>query len=650
MSTYNTGNPVGSVDVKDLYDNAQNLDRLVNDRSITQYPDRLDNPRKTWWGMEQDFYQFLLNSQFEYPPLNYVDGTPLTINRPTQLVQRSGQLYRVLLPATFPVNLTGTWATDAPLLTAMSDTALRQDLADRVNPLSGAAIVGRALRFFKSVYAADGIADGELKSVAGQYDGESVLVLSRRIGGPEAGGGHFIWRATSTATANNATTVQVTGVATGRWIRQFTGPLMAEWFGAEAFVIGSTQDSTAAFNAVATAAGQGGEGRWTGHHRITGTVNIPLNQTFGSFGMIYTPVVGNLTNWSGIHNGGGTQFPGAIFYDKTTGSAFSCQSGACPTDFTIYTAFSAAAMGTNVMGSNLIAAYNDVTAFAYNKFISPRNISISHFRYCFNSFGFDSLQGNYYSNFYNVEIVRAFCAFRFRDTAAYNFKIYGAKFTQLSRFIDTTVDIKNFAMFGGSVEGWTEASTIPGASGLSFFGTYFETTYGTSVTAIFAAASGSRISVCLKGCTVYLNNTVYAVYFPDDAVGGALISMGNNFILTNTDITPSHNVFRLTALQTFSLVNDTVGSDSTGTISYSNNYVDAKLYAPPAVLYGTVSIDPAARISGTTGAVGSKTLSAAPASPTSGVVYWANGGSWNPLSKAGGFAYPVIWRGAWEQL
>ena len=142
MSTYNTGNPVGSVDVKDLYDNAQGLDHLVNDRTVTEYPDRLGNPRKSWWGMEQDFNAFLLNSQFEYPPLNYVDGTPLTVLRATQLIQRAGQLYRVRLPATFPVNLTGTWATDAPLLTATSDAALRQDLANDFDPLLGASLVG----------------------------------------------------------------------------------------------------------------------------------------------------------------------------------------------------------------------------------------------------------------------------------------------------------------------------------------------------------------------------------------------------------------------------------------------------------------------------------------------------------------------------
>ncbi len=52
MTTYATGNPVPSTEVKDLYDNAQNLDTLVNDRTKLTHPDRLGVPRKTWFGVE----------------------------------------------------------------------------------------------------------------------------------------------------------------------------------------------------------------------------------------------------------------------------------------------------------------------------------------------------------------------------------------------------------------------------------------------------------------------------------------------------------------------------------------------------------------------------------------------------------------------
>lgn len=52
MTTYNTGNPIGSTSVKDLYDNAENLDHLVNDPIAESWPDRLGVPRKTWHGIE----------------------------------------------------------------------------------------------------------------------------------------------------------------------------------------------------------------------------------------------------------------------------------------------------------------------------------------------------------------------------------------------------------------------------------------------------------------------------------------------------------------------------------------------------------------------------------------------------------------------
>lgn len=154
MTTYNTGNPVGSTEVKDLYDNAQNLDNLVNGPGFA-YEDRLGNSRKSWAGMEQDFNQFLLNSQFELPPLVYVDSSPLVVDRPTQVIERAGQLYRVLLPASFPVNLTGTWATDELLLTAMTDSDLRIELDE----LAGSALRGDLNREYNvliGVIAANG--------------------------------------------------------------------------------------------------------------------------------------------------------------------------------------------------------------------------------------------------------------------------------------------------------------------------------------------------------------------------------------------------------------------------------------------------------------------------------------------------------------
>lgn len=128
--TFNTGNPVGSTDARDLYDNAQNLDKLANGPEHS-YQDRLGVPRKSIAGMEADFTAFLAASGFEPEVLEYVDGSPLTVLRPTQLIERTstpGILYAIKLPATFPAELSGNWTTDEALLVIRVDDSLRKEL------------------------------------------------------------------------------------------------------------------------------------------------------------------------------------------------------------------------------------------------------------------------------------------------------------------------------------------------------------------------------------------------------------------------------------------------------------------------------------------------------------------------------------------
>ncbi|WP_325435870.1 SGNH/GDSL hydrolase family protein [Pseudomonas nitroreducens] len=137
---YDTGNPVepnGSSDSRDLFDNAANFDLALNGDD-DQWPDRRGTARLSWEGLENKFYQFLLNSGFELPPLLYVDGASLVVDRPTQLIERSGNLYSVKLPSSFPVTLTGTWATDQTKLVVRSDQSLRQQLA----AIDGGKLIG----------------------------------------------------------------------------------------------------------------------------------------------------------------------------------------------------------------------------------------------------------------------------------------------------------------------------------------------------------------------------------------------------------------------------------------------------------------------------------------------------------------------------
>ncbi|MDM9556078.1 hypothetical protein QU926_20910 [Pseudomonas asiatica] len=137
---YNTGNPVGpdgSSSPFDLHDNSGNIDVWANNRLLEEFPDRLGIPRKTWYGMEKQVTDYLIAQGYESVYLNYAAG--VIVERQTQLVQRSGELYRVMNAADIPLTLTGTWATDAPKLQAVGDAALRQALASS----TGATMVHR---------------------------------------------------------------------------------------------------------------------------------------------------------------------------------------------------------------------------------------------------------------------------------------------------------------------------------------------------------------------------------------------------------------------------------------------------------------------------------------------------------------------------
>src|SRR5690606_36920697 len=124
-TTFATGNPIGSTAVKDLYDNAENLDVAVNSRTSQNWIDRKGAIRWTYYGMEQQFSLFLANSNFE-PSVPYAAG--LSMTRPTQTVSQGGQIYRPRVDS-IPFTTSGVFATDASKFTLVGDSSLRTDLA-----------------------------------------------------------------------------------------------------------------------------------------------------------------------------------------------------------------------------------------------------------------------------------------------------------------------------------------------------------------------------------------------------------------------------------------------------------------------------------------------------------------------------------------
>lgn len=182
MTTYATGNPLGSKDPRDLYDNAENFDAAMNDRVNTTWNDRFGVTRPTLKGYEEQFNYFLAGSGFENPPLIYVDGSPLTVDRATQIIDRGGNLYSVKLPSSFPVVLSGNWSEDEDLLVVRGDQSLRQEITS-TSPSEGSSIIGNSTVSVSSV--------ADIKNQTKRADLKLYLSSYHPLG--KSGGGTFIW-------------------------------------------------------------------------------------------------------------------------------------------------------------------------------------------------------------------------------------------------------------------------------------------------------------------------------------------------------------------------------------------------------------------------------------------------------------------------
>lgn len=220
-NTYNTLNPLGSTSPKDLYDNASNFDEAMNSLGPAFY-DRFLRRRETWTGMEArfndsmnnwdaEFQAFLAASGFEPIHLVYVDGSPLTVDRPTQLIDRAGISYRIKVPSSFPVVLTGTWATDLPLLVDIADAGFKSDLASS-DLNKGASLVGRAIVVINNV--------AELLTFTPATNGLQVYLKGYFAAYPGMGDGVLTWDASSNLDTDGGTVFKPTSVSgSGRFLR-----------------------------------------------------------------------------------------------------------------------------------------------------------------------------------------------------------------------------------------------------------------------------------------------------------------------------------------------------------------------------------------------------------------------------------------------
>lgn len=238
MTTYNTGNPLGSTAVKDLYDNAENVDFFANGPDLA-YPDRFNQARKSWRGIEEDFQQFLLNSGYEFIGDYDADG-PLDVTARNQIFTKDGEYWRAAASLTLPYTTVNNWVIDEPKFVSVGDAALRQDLSNTANPLLGAGIVGRGVQIVGSIAA--------LRGLDKTATGKNAFVTGYYAPGDGGGGPYYLDLADITSTDNGGTVIVATDG--GRWKLAHAGSVDVKQFGAKNDdAAGSGTDSFAAIQA-----------------------------------------------------------------------------------------------------------------------------------------------------------------------------------------------------------------------------------------------------------------------------------------------------------------------------------------------------------------------------------------------------------------
>lgn len=178
MTTYKTGHPLGSAAVKDLFDNAENLDFALNSLTALIWTDRLGKVRPSFFGMETSFLSqmasqesrftsqladqdtrfntFIASSGYDiigdYTVGTIPEGNPLTITEYNQLIRYNNELYKLTAATNIPFTASGktdeTWTTtDSAHFVSVGDAALRQNLR------SGEEGMGDALMTVKQPFS-----------------------------------------------------------------------------------------------------------------------------------------------------------------------------------------------------------------------------------------------------------------------------------------------------------------------------------------------------------------------------------------------------------------------------------------------------------------------------------------------------------------
>ncbi|EPH0646977.1 hypothetical protein [Klebsiella pneumoniae] len=194
MSTYKTKNPLGSAAVKDLYDNAENVDKFVNDRTKEELEDRLGVLRKTWHGMEMIFSRFITYitgrgeqavASIGWQELgNWAVG--LAVDNRQQIVYYNGSWYKYLgelehvIAGDSPENDGGVWSAANPTgkWSNIGDAALRSNLGSGEGT-SLVAKLGNKPLVAISYYKNQGLSDQD--AVQAAFDESSNITFDANV-------------------------------------------------------------------------------------------------------------------------------------------------------------------------------------------------------------------------------------------------------------------------------------------------------------------------------------------------------------------------------------------------------------------------------------------------------------------------------------
>ncbi|HHS9554379.1 TPA: hypothetical protein ACTXCE_005559, partial [Raoultella planticola] len=176
MPFYLTRDPVPSADMRNVFDNAQNLDLALNDLTSSLWTDRLGRSRMSWFGLESAFsvklsdfesrftsqiveqeatfdasqadkenrfQHFLVSSGYVF--LGDYENGPFQFSARNQYIRYNNQYYRLNAATDVGFTTTGTDATsfvnDVTHFVLMDGDMLRQNLGSEEEGSSGGTLV-----------------------------------------------------------------------------------------------------------------------------------------------------------------------------------------------------------------------------------------------------------------------------------------------------------------------------------------------------------------------------------------------------------------------------------------------------------------------------------------------------------------------------